>query len=304
MGKLLTISVVTFNNLEFTKDFVESLFANTNLPFDLIVVDNNSTDGTQKYLKDLQANKDIKLIFNNENKGFGPAHNRAFEICKTKYIAPMNNDIVIPKYFIDRAFKTFIDNPEIKQLGAMQKKTIEETNKLTPDSFSPTISIIKAPQDYIGGSFFITENSLISEIGGLFDERFEVGFCEDVDLSWRIGLAGHKLGNITNLYYTHFGNTSFDNNADKILSKTTYYIENTKKLINKWNDVIKEDLKNQLIDGRNVEDLVIVVTAFKDRNFYKNCDKNQFNSDLLKCIEDPGSTLLELIEKYQKIINK
>lgn len=299
MEKLLTISVATFNNLEFTKQFIESLFATTNTPFDLIIVDNNSTDGTQNYLRDLQSKRDIQVILNNKNTGFGPAHNQAFGICKTKYIAPMNNDIVVPMYFMDRSFKTFINNPEYKQLGAMQKNNVEETEILTSDLFSPIITDIKAPQDFVGGSFFITEKDLIEKIGGLFDEQFEIGFCEDVDLSWRISLAGYKIGCISNLYYTHFGNTSFDNNSDKILSKSNYYIKNTRKLIIKWNSEIKDDLRKQLKENSEIGDLVVVKTPLKNRNFYKNCDQGQFKKDLLTCLAEPKNHLIDIIEKYQ-----
>lgn len=301
MEKNLTITTVTFNNLEYTKNFIYSLFATTKTPFKLIVVDNNSTDGTQNYLNDLQTKENVKVIFNSENTGFGPAHNKAFEICETRYIAPMNNDIVVPKYFIDRVFETFINNPEYKQLGAMQKKTVEETNKVTKESFVPKLKAINSPQNFVGGSFFIVEKELVNKVGSLFDEIFEIGFCEDVDLSWRIGSAGHKVGYITNLYYTHFGNTSFDKNSDLILSKSTYYIQNTVRLINKWNDVIKEDLRKQLSEGKNVEELIIVVTPFKERNFYKNCDQEQFKVDLIDCLSDPKKPLVGLINKYYKL---
>lgn len=300
MNQLFTISVVTFNNLQFTKNFLDSLFCTTKTPFDLVVVDNASTDGTQEYLKKFEKQRDVRLIINNKNNGFGYGHNRAFELCKTKYIVPMNNDIVLPQYFIDRAFQTALSHPEYKQLGAMQKKNVEETNKLTTKEFTPEIFTIKAPQDFVSGSFFIAERDLINSVGGLFDERFEIGFCEDVDLSWRLGIEQHKLGYISNLYYTHFGNTTFDNNADKILSKKTYYIENTKRLLNKWDTVIKKELQKQLSAGKDVPDLIVVTTAFKERNFYKNCNQRQFKVDLLSCLDSSQVTLVDLIEKYQK----
>ena len=62
----LSVITLTYNKLEYTKKFIESLYKYTK-DFELIIVDNGSTDGTVEYLKSL---KDVKLILNNENKGY------------------------------------------------------------------------------------------------------------------------------------------------------------------------------------------------------------------------------------------
>ena len=85
----LSIITLTYNKLKYTKKYVESLFKYTK-DFELIIVDNGSTDGTREYLKSLD---NIKLILNDENVGFSKGNNQGLEIAEGEYIAFLNNDI-------------------------------------------------------------------------------------------------------------------------------------------------------------------------------------------------------------------
>ena len=68
----LSIITLTYNKLKYTKKYVESLFKYTK-DFELIIVDNGSTDGTREYLQSLN---NVKLIFNDENIGFSKGNNQ------------------------------------------------------------------------------------------------------------------------------------------------------------------------------------------------------------------------------------
>ena len=71
-SKLTSIILLTFNQLELTKKCIESIGAYTEVPYELIIVDNNSTDGTKKYLEiyKQRSTVNIKVIYNKTNKGF------------------------------------------------------------------------------------------------------------------------------------------------------------------------------------------------------------------------------------------
>ena len=73
----LSIITLTYNKLGYTKKYIESLYRYTE-DFELIIVDNGSTDGTVEYLQSLP---DVKLILNNENQGFSK---RKCRICFSK----------------------------------------------------------------------------------------------------------------------------------------------------------------------------------------------------------------------------
>ena len=87
----LSIITLTYNKLKYTKKYVESLFKYTK-DFELIIVDNGSTDGTREYLQSLN---NVKLIFNDENIGFSKGNNQGLTIAEGEYIAFLNNDILL-----------------------------------------------------------------------------------------------------------------------------------------------------------------------------------------------------------------
>ena len=92
----LSIITLTLNKLDYTKKFIKSLFEYTK-DFELIIVDNGSTDGTVEYLETLD---NIKLIKNYENKGFSTGNNQGIAIAKGEYIGFLNNDILLyPNWF-------------------------------------------------------------------------------------------------------------------------------------------------------------------------------------------------------------
>ena len=86
----LSVITLTLNKLEYTKKFIKSLQKYTK-DFELIIVDNGSTDGTVEYLESLDF---IKLIKNSENKGFSAGNNQGIAIAEGEYIGFLNNDIL------------------------------------------------------------------------------------------------------------------------------------------------------------------------------------------------------------------
>src|SRR3989344_8848443 len=95
----LTIATVTYNSLDYTKFFLENLRRNADLPYHLIVVDNHSTDGTAEFLT---AQKDIEVVLNKRNLGFGQGNNQAFRRTKTPYFLGLNSDTFIGPEFLSK----------------------------------------------------------------------------------------------------------------------------------------------------------------------------------------------------------
>ena len=99
----LSIITLTYNNLVYTKKFIESLYKYTK-DFELIIVDNGSTDGTVEYLKTLDG---LKLILNKENQGFSKGNNQGIEIAQGEYIGFLNNDILLYPNWFEECEKVF-----------------------------------------------------------------------------------------------------------------------------------------------------------------------------------------------------
>ena len=87
------IIIVTHNGLEYTKNCIESIEANTqDIPHKYIFVDNNSTDGTLEFLKTISNST---IISNKENLGFVKAVNQGLEKITAQHIALINNDTIV-----------------------------------------------------------------------------------------------------------------------------------------------------------------------------------------------------------------
>jgi len=89
--KDLTISIVSYNSLDFLKECLESIFKNPpSVDYEVIVVDNASIDGTSEYIKNNYSG--VKLIPNTRNIGFAAANNIAVKKTNSKYVLLMNSD--------------------------------------------------------------------------------------------------------------------------------------------------------------------------------------------------------------------
>jgi len=108
-----SVIVVTYNNLEYTRLCLESLFAKTAYPnYELIVVDNGSTDGTKEYLSELGRSRlDVKIILNDRNLGFSGANNLGIRAAKGDFLVFLNNDTVLTRGLIGGLVR-YLKNPK------------------------------------------------------------------------------------------------------------------------------------------------------------------------------------------------
>src|SRR5262249_11893327 len=113
-----SIIVVTFNNFALNLLCLESIIRNTEYPnYEVVVVDNNSTDGTQAYLRHLAAqHPNIHVILNSQNEGFPRANNRGIERSSGEYIILLNNDTIVPPGWLSRLIRHLKD-PSIGMVG-------------------------------------------------------------------------------------------------------------------------------------------------------------------------------------------
>ena len=102
---LVSIVMLTYNQLDDTKLCVESLFKHTaDVNYELIFVDNGSTkDDTIAYLDNLKKeHKNIKTIYNKENLGFACANNQGIELAEGDYVLLLNNDVILTDGWLSR----------------------------------------------------------------------------------------------------------------------------------------------------------------------------------------------------------
>jgi glycosyltransferase involved in cell wall biosynthesis len=116
-----SVIVPCWNQLEFTRHCITALVRHTRRPWELIVVDNGSTDGTAIYLAGVHdaAAVPVTVISNRENRGFPAAINQGLAAARGEYLVMLNNDVVVTDAWLD-------------QLTALTTaKTREEENRST-----------------------------------------------------------------------------------------------------------------------------------------------------------------------------
>lgn len=214
-----SIIVVTFNNLVFNRMCLESVIANTRaLRYELIVVDNASTDGTVDYLKSLAARApQVRPLFNTANAGFAPAVNQGLAAATADILVLLNNDTMVPEYWLTRLLR-HLDDPTVGLVGPVTNRAGNEAQVDVPyTSYGEFAAFARSycriqqgrTRDIRTLTMFCTamRRDVYERIGPL-DEQFEVGLFEDDDYSMRVRDAGLAVRCLEDAYVHHFGQAS------------------------------------------------------------------------------------------------
>jgi O-antigen biosynthesis protein len=217
----LSIIIVNYNVRYFLEQCLYSVFKSlVGIDGEVIVVDNNSVDGSEGMVKSRFPN--VKLIVNTENIGFAKANNQALAVAQGEYNLLLNPDTVIEESTLAKCLMYMDAHPEA---GALGPKMINGKGSFLPESKrglpTPEVAFYKIfgftrlfPKSkvfgkyYLGytsqndiqevevltGAFMFLRRKTIEDIGFFDDDFFMYG--EDVDLSYRINKAGYK-----NIYF-------------------------------------------------------------------------------------------------------
>ncbi|MBX3006738.1 MAG: glycosyltransferase [Melioribacteraceae bacterium] len=269
----VSILTLTYNALEYTKEFISSLLQHSTLDYELIVIDNNSSDETVNYLKSIEKNyENIRVILNKENIGFPAAINQGLLECNGKYIIIVNNDIVVTKRWLESLIEVAESDPKIGLVGpisnevsGLQKdenakyKSIEEMHKYAANVTKTNKGeILNFPR--IAFLCTLIKKEVIEKIGGL-DERFTPGNYEDDDFCLRAQLAGFKTVIAKDVFIHHYGSKSFK--AEGIKKYADQLEINKQKFIGKW--------------GVTPDELWIQRKEIKPHQYYYPINKNKFD---------------------------
>ncbi|MBE7532906.1 MAG: glycosyltransferase family 2 protein [Chloroflexi bacterium] len=203
------IIVLTWNNWEDTVVCLQSLQRLTYPIYQVVVVDNGSTDGTVTHIE--HAYPEVHLIQNGRNLGFAAAANvgmRYAMMQRASYVLLLNNDAIAPPTLLDEliGYVTTLPDvgmatPPLSYRDASQTLWFAGSKRhwLTMESvdFGPigpkrhSQADVCHPVDYIFGTAMLIPTSVLQRVG-LFDEKLYL-YYEDMDLSLRIQAAGYKL---------------------------------------------------------------------------------------------------------------
>lgn len=207
---LVSIIVPVFNKKEFTLQMLSYLFANTNYNYEIIIIDNNSTDQSEEVIKEFfklckPENVNGLYVKNAENKGFSIANNQGVNIANGKYICFLNNDTIPLNNWLTELVECHKKNKAsvtgakliIPGQGVIQHAGIEFDMFKYPYhiyfGYSRDTKIVNkdAERSAVTGACMLVNKQEFLDIGG-FDEKYWLGW-EDVDLCNRYKKAGKKI---------------------------------------------------------------------------------------------------------------
>ncbi|MBI4320004.1 MAG: glycosyltransferase [Chloroflexi bacterium] len=239
-----SIVTVTYNNVGYTRQCIDSVLRNSLWPdIEIIIVDNASTDGTRTYLRHLEHTVDcVKIILNSENLGFGKANNQGLAVATGEYVVLLNNDTVVPNGWLPRLLRHLERDPRIGLVGPVTNFSGNETKiDVTYDGMEGIDAFAEQYVTPHEGEVFdiamlpmhcVAFRRSVFEQVGYIDERFEVGMFEDDDYSRRVRLAGYRVVCAEDAFVHHFGKATF-----KTLSSTEYqqiFDRNRQRFEQKW----------------------------------------------------------------------
>jgi GT2 family glycosyltransferase len=219
----LSVILVNYNDLCHLKECLSSVTDTVeDIPYEVIVVDNQSTDGTLRWLREYAPH--VRLIANEENVGFARANNQGIQESRGEYILFLNTDTILERQAVTFLREELRAHPSVGAVGpvllcgrkafqvSFGKKVsffreIFQKTMLNPYyRFRLKRSAKKRQVGWLSAACLLTRRQILDEAGS-FDENFFLYF-EDIDLCVRIREKGYVLRYLPEAKVFHWGGAS------------------------------------------------------------------------------------------------
>jgi glycosyltransferase involved in cell wall biosynthesis len=188
----VSIMMVTYNRLELTKQTLESLLAHTDVPFELIIVDNASQDKTTEYLKEYLPTKinnnfvSFTLHENEANLGIAIGRNQCLNLAKGEWLSTVDNDVVLFDGLLSQAIEILSKNPMYGMIGV----NMEDVSYPLVTKNGTTFQ--HKERGNLGTACTVFHRKLHKLLG--YFNHYSLYGEEDADMGMRIRVLGLKLG--------------------------------------------------------------------------------------------------------------
>jgi GT2 family glycosyltransferase len=237
-----SIVIPSYNQVDYLVRCIESIESHTTEPYEIIVVDNGSTDGTAAYLGKRAGQ--LRSVRFEMNRGFAGGVNQGLMMAKGDTIVILNNDTLVTPGWLTHMMRCLLSDPEIGAVGPVSNyisgeqqidvpyKTVDEMWEYAAARSKPDQSKWRVTERLVGFCILF-RRELLKNIG-YFDEGFRIGNFEDDDWMIRIRLRGLKLVIAGDSFIHHFGSVSMKKLGQKQFEEVQsnngqYY---TKKWVN------------------------------------------------------------------------
>jgi GT2 family glycosyltransferase len=220
----------------------------TSVPFEVIIVDDASTDSTRTVLARVHG---LRTIHNPENLGFVGACNRGIEAAKGEYVVLLNNDTEVRHGWLDALVATADADDAV---GVVGSKLVHPDGRLQEaggivwsDGSAWNYGRFEDPElapynyardvDYCSGACLLVRRSLLTELGGL-DQRYGPAYYEDVDLAFAARSTGRRVVYQPLAVVVHHEGIS--HGTDERSGVKRFQEINRRAFAEKWSDALRD----------------------------------------------------------------
>tara|TARA_Y100000768_G_C23951045_1_gene670233 strand:+ start:469 stop:1365 length:897 start_codon:yes stop_codon:yes gene_type:complete len=242
----ISIIIVSYNVKEYIVSCIQSIYkhSKSNHSYEIIVVDNDSKDGT---IESLYKNfPNVQLIKNRFNAGYSIGVNKGFKICKGKYILVLNPDTIFVEDTLDKLINAARNQKELCALGPAlidEQGVMQQSFWRNPSLVNTLLGIfhldfLNYKKNYrknnfedllmvetISGAAFFLKRDIFMQLNGFNEKLF---WMEDIDFSIRLNKAGYKTYYFPLTKIIHFSGKSAEKNyrvaiSNQLLSKVKFF---------------------------------------------------------------------------------
>ena len=218
---LASIVILTHNDVAYFRECLASVRARTDVPYEIIVVDNASTGADAAALGRLCRGPNIRLIRNVENRFFAAGNNQGIRAARGRHVVLLNADAVVGLQWLSRLIAWAQADPEVG-LVAPVTNSASGLQYIAAPGYQGISDFAKFSwawaQVHAGRSreahrliaFCLLIKREVIDCVGLLDERFGPGGYEDYDYCLRVRQAGFKLLLAEDVFVHHYGAKGYE----------------------------------------------------------------------------------------------
>lgn len=255
------IIMPVWNELDVTKECVDSILKHTHYPYRLVIIDNASAEPTRDYLRALKNKNDIsmELIRNEENLGFVKAVNQGIRFSDAPYICIMNNDTIATDGWLDIMISAMENNKDVGLINPTSNTFSHfPDDHESIDEYAARLKSFKNEiQELHCCRFFCTviKREVLDKLGSL-DEAYNLGYFDDTDYCKKAQKLGYRPVRAKAAYVHHKENMSFR----KLKENSTLFKANEEIFLKRWGRHVRVGyFIDKIKSGRRVNDIAIDV---------------------------------------------
>jgi glycosyltransferase involved in cell wall biosynthesis/GT2 family glycosyltransferase len=219
----LSVVVPAWDNLQYTQAFVESIRQHTDVPYELVIVDNGSQWEAAHYAR---AAADVS-VSNETNLGFARGMNQGLDVARGRYVAFCNNDTIMPVGWASKLLETAAAHPRAAVVvPALTAARNAATVRTEPGDEVEVLDPFCAPPAAV---VYVARADVIRELGA-WGEEYEIASGEDVDLCFKIWVNDLDIVYDQRVLVDHVGKGS----ASRLDDWEDLWARNRRRFLMKW----------------------------------------------------------------------